>query len=227
MAHHVYIDHRADDHTPFYVGKGNDRRIKDFKDRNVVWHRIVARHGVERKIVMTSDDHDAILQEEIKLIAELKTRAEFGGANLTDGGEGSLGWNPTAETRQHMRAKKVGKKLSQEHIEHMLKQRATYYASSQGEETRKKISERVRRQAKDSFYHERIVERTRGENNGRSVLTEQDVRDIRLIWLTYDASKRGSTKEFCQKYADKFNVTPESIYGIIKNKSWKHVLSQC
>jgi len=73
--HYVYVDCRADTGIPFYVGKGNECRVKDFKNRNEIWHRIVAKHGVERKIVFALDDqHDAILVEEMKLISELKTR---------------------------------------------------------------------------------------------------------------------------------------------------------
>lgn len=114
--HHVYIDYRLDTGTPFYVGKGDDARVANFRCRNIVWKRIVSKHGVRREITLTTSIHDIVLKEEIELIRMLRTRDYHGGANLTDGGEGSLGWNPSKETRQRMREAKVGRKLSIKNI---------------------------------------------------------------------------------------------------------------
>jgi hypothetical protein len=218
--HHVYVDHRADTGVPFYVGKGDRARTRDFKNRNVVWHRIVKKHGVRREIVLATSVHDIVLSEEVQLIRELKTRDYHGGANLTDGGEGSLGWDPTPENRRHMREAKLGKKLPSVHRAN-LKQAHIERYKLPGE--REKTGERSRRVWLDPAYRERVMLTRVGERNGRAVVTEADVRQIRTEWETYDVSVRGSTKAFCVRHATRFGVTWHNVFGIVKRKSWKHV----
>jgi len=223
--HHVYVDYRADLGTPFYVGKGNDDRIADFKNRNVVWHRIVRKHGVRREIVLSLEDcHDKILSEEIRLIRELETRNYKGGANLTDGGEGSLGWIPSPETRQRIREAKLGKKLSQAHREKLSRSQVERYASDAGVQAKEALSLAICQIWRDSEYRQHVSETRVGERNGRAVITETDVRQIRAEWASIDASKRGATKTFCASHAQRLGVTPENVHGIIMCRSWKHVV---
>lgn len=223
--HHVYVDYRADLNTPFYVGKGNNDRIVDFKNRNVIWHRIVRKHGVRHEIVLTlEDDHDTILNEEIRLIRALKTRNYHGGANLTDGGEGSLGWNPTLTTRQHMREAKLGRKLPIEQLEKILSSRKEHYESVAGAMTRKALSAASKNVWIDPIYRQHMTETHSGERNGRAVITEADVRQIRSEWSIIDSSIRGATKQFCVKYAIRLSVTNENVYAIITRHTWKHVI---
>jgi hypothetical protein len=219
--HHVYVDYRADTGTPFYVGKGNDARIADFANRNAIWHRIIAKHGVRREIVLSlEDDHDVILSEEIRLIRELKTRNYHGGANLTDGGEGSLGWDPTPATRQRMREAKLGVKFETAHRENMSRAHTERYREP---EERAKTGQQQREVWSDPVYHQRMAETRVGSRNGRAVITENDVSEIRAQWVTIDSSPRGATRSFCVHHGERLGVTPENIYGIITRRSWKHV----
>ncbi len=219
--HHVYVDYRVDTNVPFYVGKGDDSRIADFKNRNVIWHRIARKHGIRREIVLTlENDHDTIVSEEIRLIRELKTRDYHDGANLTDGGEGSLGWNPSLETRERMRQRKLGTRFSNSHRNNMSKARQKYYEL---DSSRKRTSEEQKKTWSNPVHRQKMSAAHAGESNARAVLTEQDVRDIRVAWDAYDASKRGATKAFCVEYVQKLSLTPENIYGIVKRKSWKHL----
>jgi hypothetical protein len=78
---YTYVDYRHDDGTPFYVGHGDDARIRNFANRNLVWHAITFEHGCHRKIVLAGDDADAAMGYERFLIMLLKTGFEFGGAN--------------------------------------------------------------------------------------------------------------------------------------------------
>jgi hypothetical protein len=167
--YHVYVDSKADTGVPFYVGKGDRARTRDFKNRNIVWHRIVKKHDVRREIVLTTSVHDVVLSEEVLLIRELKTRDYNGGANLTDGGEGSLGWDPTSENRQHMREAKLGKKQSLSHRANESRAHVKRYKLP-GE--REKTGERSRRVWSDPVYRERASAVRRGERNGRAVVTE-------------------------------------------------------
>jgi hypothetical protein len=112
---YIYIDFREDVGTPFYVGKGYENRTRDFRRRNKVWHRIVAKHGIRREVIMSSYDNEFVCQEEMRLISELKTRVEFDGANMTDGGEGSVGWHPSDETRLKISQSLTGKMAGKKH----------------------------------------------------------------------------------------------------------------
>lgn len=112
---YVYVDYRVDDGRPFYVGKGYENRTRDFRNRNYAWKGIVEKHGVRRELIMGSFDNDFICEEEMRLIRELRTRVENGGANFTDGGEGSVGWHPSDETRAKITRSLTGKMAGEKH----------------------------------------------------------------------------------------------------------------
>jgi hypothetical protein len=62
------------------------------------------------------------------------------------------------------------------------------------------------------------LRKTNGENNGRAILTKEDVEYIRKIYKFRD-------KEFGGKaLAEKFGVGQTTISHIIKNESWKDVV---
>ena len=54
----------------------------------------------------------------------------------------------------------------------------------------------------------------RGEANGSSVLTEQNIKDIRLL-----ASQNVTYKEISKR----FGIHHQTVYRIIKRKMWAHV----
>lgn len=89
---YAYV-HCKPDGTPFYVGKGVRRRYKDFKYRNLYYKRVVAKFGAENILVGRLDcsSNKAALDLEIGLIKCLK-RMNFNLTNLTEGGEGNVGW---------------------------------------------------------------------------------------------------------------------------------------
>jgi len=104
---YVYVDYKLDDNKPFYVGKGSIDRVQDLK-RNNIHQSISERHGIKRRIVLETDSELEAFTKEIKLIAELKTRAHlnFGGANLTDGGDGTSGYICSEDTKEKIRSAK-------------------------------------------------------------------------------------------------------------------------
>ncbi len=114
MIYYVYIDLTLDG-RPFYVGKGDDARVKKVK-RNVLHTRIATKHGQVRRVVFETLNEIWAFEREIELIALLNTFVgcdqpfNAWGANLTRGGEGSSGWKPTFETRQRMSTNRLGKK---------------------------------------------------------------------------------------------------------------------
>lgn len=88
-----YEDYRATgDNTavPFYVGIGNANRVRDFSRDNPQHARTVKKSGLVRRVVMMSDDYDALTKWEIDRIAELRA-AGVNLANITSGGQGTRG----------------------------------------------------------------------------------------------------------------------------------------
>lgn len=103
--HYVYVHRRADSGAVFYVGKGTVRqklkeqvceRAFDLAGRNKHWHRIVAKHGLIVEVIASFRDDGEAMEHERRLIAEYG-RATL--ANLTDGGDGCAGINPSPEAR--------------------------------------------------------------------------------------------------------------------------------
>lgn len=89
---YAYV-HCKPDGTPFYVGKGVRSRYKNFKYRNTYHKRIVAKYGQENILigVIPCSNNENALALEIGLIKCVK-RMGYTLTNLTDGGEGNVGW---------------------------------------------------------------------------------------------------------------------------------------
>jgi hypothetical protein len=92
MDYFSYI-HCKPDGVPFYVGKGVRTRYKNFKERSVYHKRVVDKHGADNILIGKLDcsTNDIALQLEVGLIKCLR-RMGVRLVNLTDGGEGNVGW---------------------------------------------------------------------------------------------------------------------------------------
>lgn len=107
--YYVYT-HSLAGQPPFYVGKGNENRIKLIHRKHNQYHtRIVSKYGVEniimRSMLCRSEQHSFEL--EVKIIAALRN----GGVrltNATDGGEGASGYKHLEETRAKISDAKKG-----------------------------------------------------------------------------------------------------------------------
>lgn len=111
----TYIDW-TEEQVPrvFYVGKGNLCRTKDTLLRNIVWKRIVKKHGYKREIIFASREEKACLDLEQQLIIEYNTCVHVDGgwgANLCLGGNGPTGarWSKKAKRRLSVSVKKLWK----------------------------------------------------------------------------------------------------------------------
>jgi hypothetical protein len=80
----------------FYIGKGQGDRAHDLAGRNIYWKRIVKKHGKPNvEILANWNTNKEALEHEILLISCFRDMG-YQLANLTGGGEGTLGippWN--------------------------------------------------------------------------------------------------------------------------------------
>lgn len=111
----VYVDCKPDG-TPFYIGKGDIRRVR-LKHRANQWHqRICAKYpNWYRGLAFMGSEFDA-LNKEIELIKKYKNSL----VNFTNGGQGLSGYKQSPETiekkiknlRGKKRPEQVGKNIS-------------------------------------------------------------------------------------------------------------------
>jgi len=98
---YVYIHRRASDGSEFYVGRANRNRGWHVYSgyRSPWWRRCALKNGVLVEVVQDNlSSHDADLLEEW-LIAKLRHEG-CRLVNITNGGGGTSGWNPSQETRR-------------------------------------------------------------------------------------------------------------------------------
>ena len=108
MQHYTYV-HRKPDGSIFYIGKGSGDRAYRKNHRNQYWKNIVAKHGSYSVDVLANwKTHQEAIDHEVLLISWFK-KMGYQLANLTDGGEGVVGYRPTQETLAIMSAKLKGK----------------------------------------------------------------------------------------------------------------------
>jgi hypothetical protein len=133
----VYRHRRLDKNEVFYVGIGKkESRAFDMVNRNYIWKGIKSRSEVGVEIVARDLSWELACELEQLMIAEYGRIDLHTGslANLTDGGEGTIGVKHSQETKDKRansnRGKKrssetklkisqslTGKKLSEQHIE--------------------------------------------------------------------------------------------------------------
>lgn len=116
---YVYRHIRLDKNVPFYVGIGSDDNGKYTRahnsgyTRNKHWHNIVNKVEYEVEIIIDSITWEECLLKETEFI-KLYGRQQFGGTlvNLTDGGEGNVGYITSEESKKKQSLKKIGKSPS-------------------------------------------------------------------------------------------------------------------
>jgi hypothetical protein len=113
----VYRHWRKDKNEVFYVGIGKgDSRAFDVRNRSSVWKGIKNRTGVDVEIVARDLDWATACELETLMIQEYG-RFDLGTGrlvNMTDGGDGTLNFFPSKETREKMRNSALGKKKSEQ-----------------------------------------------------------------------------------------------------------------
>ena len=106
----VYQHKRADNGSIFYVGKASNKYRKDkTQNRNTRWHEIVQEaNGFVSEVVVDNVDEEFSLLAECEYIDKLR-KIGVSICNLTSGGQGRSGWNPSDETRRIWSEQRKGK----------------------------------------------------------------------------------------------------------------------
>lgn len=113
---YVYRHIRLDTNEVFYVGIGVDSegkysRANSHQSRNRYWHNVVKKCGRRIEIILDGITWEESLVKEVEWIKHYG-RKDIGTGiliNLTDGGEGNVGYVTTDEAKAKQRLKKLGK----------------------------------------------------------------------------------------------------------------------
>ena len=110
---YVYLHRRKTDNKVFYVGKGKGKRAYSKHGRSDWWKRTVEKHGFVVEVVFSALSEEDAFQCEKDTILEFRY-FDHPLVNLTDGGEGTSGHKPSAETIAKRTKQTTGKKRTPE-----------------------------------------------------------------------------------------------------------------
>lgn len=96
---YVYVHKRKTDSLVFYVGKGQTDRAWATKGRSRYWNNVVNKHGHDVIIVKGDMDECCAHTYEKYLIYKYRSLGKPL-VNLTDGGEGNVGWTQSDKTKR-------------------------------------------------------------------------------------------------------------------------------
>lgn len=124
--YYLYRHIRLDKNEPFYIGIGTKKsQVKSYESEysrafskqrknSKIWKLITKKTNYRVDILLESNDYNFIKEKEIEFI-KLYGRINLDTgilANMTDGGDGTLGWIPTEENRYNMKLSSLKKDYS-------------------------------------------------------------------------------------------------------------------
>ena len=128
----VYRHIRLDNGLPFYIGIGKkEERAYSKNGRSQYWHKIVKKCGFEVEILFDDISYEMAKIKEIEFI-KLYGRANINSGilcNLTDGGQGCLGYKHSAESLIKIGEKSKNRFKSVEQINKWKEKRKEYKIS--------------------------------------------------------------------------------------------------
>jgi hypothetical protein len=152
MKYYLYRHIRLDKNEPFYIGIGTKqprvhpnikseyrRAYEKNRKTSTIWNYIVNKTNYNVEILFESDDYEFIKQKEIEFIA-LYGRININTgtlSNLTNGGDGTIGYIPSKEQIEKHKKFMTGRVQSESEKQKRTESRKGYLHS---EETKAKIS---------------------------------------------------------------------------------------
>jgi hypothetical protein len=152
MRYYLYRHVRIDKNEPFYIGIGTKqartfnsakseyrRAYETSRKESYIWNNIVSKTNYEVQIIFESDDYNFIKGKEEEFISLYGRIDKNTGvlSNMTNGGDGFIGYVPSKEKIEKHKLFMTGRKQSEEEKQKRNKSRKGYVHS---EETKIKIS---------------------------------------------------------------------------------------
>jgi len=134
--------HKRPDGSIFYIGQGSAKynRAHSKKSRNKYWQNIVNKNGYEVEILAYWNTSAEAKQHEVELISYLRNQG-ITLVNMTEGGEGTVGFFPSQETREKLSA--IQKRL-QNSPERLAFTKNLHTGRKRPESTKQKMSQSMK-----------------------------------------------------------------------------------
>ncbi len=167
---YLYRHIRLDKNQPFYIGIGSDetyKRAYSKHNRNKHWKNITSSINYEVEILLDNLSWSEACKKEQEFILLYGRKDQNKGTlcNYTDGGEGVLGLQLSAESREKMRIAQTGKTQSPEQIaKRVIKMSGSgnpWYGKKFSEEYRQKLSIAKKGKKRDPELMKKLNEDTR------------------------------------------------------------------
>lgn len=166
--HYIYRHIRTDKNEPFYIGIGTKakrkhnsfhseyrRAFEQDRKESSIWNNIVAKTDYEVEIILESNDYEFIKKKEIEFVSLYGRINKNTGclANMTDGGDGFIGYTPSQEKIDKHKLFMTGRKQSDSEKQKRNESRKGYVHS---EETKFKMSESHKGKKTDKEHLEKL-----------------------------------------------------------------------
>ena len=155
----VYRHIRLDKNEPFYIGIGkNTQRAKTKSNRNNHWLNVVSKTDYEVEILFENISSEQAIKKEIELILLYGRKDLNTGTlvNMTDGGEGIVGFNHKQQTKDKISKSHIGKTFSKESRDKMSKSKTGDLSPTKQQWVKDKISKTLTGFIRGSFSKEHI-----------------------------------------------------------------------
>lgn len=167
----VYRHIRLDNGNPFYIGIGkNESRAYSKRGRNIFWQRIVSKCGYEVEILFYDLDYEQAKLKEQEFIYLYGRTDTCNGllCNLTNGGDGSLGYKPTQEALLKIAKASKGRIKTKEQIDKWKK--------NMNFEKDEEFRERIRQSLIGRKHSPERVEKIRNSLKGKTLSEETKIK---------------------------------------------------
>lgn len=202
----IYKHLKKDTNEIFYIGIGKTiLRAKNGNQRNNLWNKIASKHGWYYEIIEDGLSWEDACKKEKELILKYGKLSNKSGilANLTDGGDGTIGYNHTINSKNKMSISKS-------------KPRKPH-----SDETIMKIKEK----RKFQIFSEQT--KVKMSNSTKKVMKSESRRNVNKIAKSdkklYTFYKDGFVVESTRiDMVDKYGLTTSGIYKLINGKLKSH-----